>query len=885
MKRLFGITTIAIVATASLLLTACGQVQSPTKTPPKAENGVLDLTGWDLVRDGPVNLAGEWEFYWEQLLKPDDFSGANLPPRTGFIELPAPWNGYVVNGVPLSGDGYATYRLKILLNNSRHPPLALKMPEFETAYVLYVDDEEVSSNGVVGKMPETMHPQWLPDVADFLAKQSPLEVILQISNFHHRKGGAGQVIQLGTENQIRKIREKNLNYELFLFGSLFIMGLYHVILFALRREDRSPLYFGICCFLMSLRVLVTGEYSLSAYFPGADWELVVRLNYLSFGLTPPVFAMFTRALFSKEVPKWSLRTLQLGGGVFVSIILLTPARIFTHALLPYQIITLIGAVYFLCIIVLAAVRKREGAVVFLLCFLVLLLATTNDILHNNQIIRTGYCGPLGIFIFILAQATLLTRRFSRAFSEAETLSAELEQRVATRTEQLLISNERLRQVNLDLQQEITVRQRAQETLHNYADRLRTMHEIDQAILAARSAETIATAATGRILHLVLCQRVIVIEVTETGQIKKLAAESSGEIALRPNVDIYYEMFEGQSLNKGLVQGVEDLATHPRRSPMQQALYAEGVRSYVVVPLRIQDELIGTLHLEADRPRAFTADHVNSAIEVAVLLAVGIRQARLYERAQREIAERKQAEAALRQRTLELEARNAELDAFAHTVAHDLKNPLTSLIGFSDLTEEHFTEMPEKTVRDNLQFIGQSGRKIGNIIDELLLLSSVREVEEIETQTLDMTRLVAEAQERLSYMIEEHQAEITLPDRWPVAQGHGPWIEEVWANYLSNAIKYGGRPPHIELGATPQQDGFVRFWVRDNGAGLSPEQQARLFAPFERLGQVRVQGHGLGLSIVLRIVKKHGGQVGVESEVGRGSIFFFTLPGEELIHNK
>jgi signal transduction histidine kinase len=379
--------------------------------------------------------------------------------------------------------------------------------------------------------------------------------------------------------------------------------------------------------------------------------------------------------------------------------------------------------------------------------------------------------------------------------------------------------------------------------------------------------------------------VIVVEVTETGQIKKLAAESSGEIALRPKVDIYYEMFEGQSLNKGLVQGVEDLATHPRRSLMQQALYAEGVRSYVVVPLRIQDELIGTLHLEADRPRAFTADHVNSAIEVAVLLAVGIRQARLYERAQREIAERKQAEAALRQRTLELEARNAELDAFAHTVAHDLKNPLTSLIGFSDLTEEHFAEMPEKTVRENLQFIGQSGRKIGNIIDELLLLSSVREVEEIETQTLDMTRLVAEAQERLSYMIEEHQAEITLPDRWPVAQGHGPWIEEVWANYLSNAVKYGGRPPHIELGATPQQDGFVRFWVRDNGAGLSPEQQARLFAPFERLGQVRVQGHGLGLSIVLRIVNKHGGQVGVESEVGQGSVFFFTLPGEELIQDE
>ena len=192
-------------------------------------------------------------------------------------------------------------------------------------------------------------------------------------------------------------------------------------------------------------------------------------------------------------------------------------------------------------------------------------------------------------------------------------------------------------------------------------------------------------------------------------------------------------------------------------------------------------------------------------------------------------------------------------------------------------EVGFTEMSEEMARDSLQFIGQSGHKMDSIINELLLLSSVRVMEEIEIQPLNMTYLVAEAQERLTYMTEEHQAEIVLPDRWPVAQGHAPWVEEVWANYLSNAIKYGGRPLHIELGATSQQDGFVRFWVRDNGPGLSLEQQARLFAPFERLGQVRAEGHGLGLSIVLRIVEKLGGQVGVESEVGQGSVFFFTLP--------
>jgi len=113
--------------------------------------------------------------------------------------------------------------------------------------------------------------------------------------------------------------------------------------------------------------------------------------------------------------------------------------------------------------------------------------------------------------------------------------------------------------------------------------------------------------------------------------------------------------------------------------------------------------------------------------------------------------------------------------------------------------------------------------------------------------------------------------------WPIALGHAPWIEEVWVNYLSNAIKYGGWPPRVELGAMEQGDGIVRFWVRDNGSGLTLEEQTRLFTPLTRLDRVRAKGHGLGLSIVRRIVERLGGQTGVESEVGQGSVFFFTLP--------
>ena len=145
------------------------------------------------------------------------------------------------------------------------------------------------------------------------------------------------------------------------------------------------------------------------------------------------------------------------------------------------------------------------------------------------------------------------------------------------------------------------------------------------------------------------------------------------------------------------------------------------------------------------------------------------------------------------------------------------------------------------------------------------------------ERLDLPEVIEDIQRRLADAIQASDAEIVVPDRWPEVTGYQPWVEEILANYISNAIKYGGRPPRIEVGATNHSDGYVRFWVRDNGRGLTPEEQARLFTPFTRLDQIRVKGYGLGLSIVQRIAEKLNGEVGVESEVGQGSTFYFTLP--------
>lgn len=234
---------------------------------------------------------------------------------------------------------------------------------------------------------------------------------------------------------------------------------------------------------------------------------------------------------------------------------------------------------------------------------------------------------------------------------------------------------------------------------------------------------------------------------------------------------------------------------------------------------------------------------------------------------------------LRQLQQTLQRQNAELDAYARMVAHDLKSPLTTvMISVSFLLSQAAT-IDKADSASHLEAIHSAGRRAITTVDELLLLAGVRQAY-VASEPLDMTMIVDQAQARLASLIEEYGGVLMLPETWPVARGHAPWIELVWANYLSNGLKYGGQPPYLQLGADHQPDGMVRFWVRDNGLGLSPEAQAMVFTEWTRLQPKCANGHGLGLSIVRQIVEKLGGTVGVESDVGQGSQFYFTLPTRE-----
>jgi signal transduction histidine kinase len=295
---------------------------------------------------------------------------------------------------------------------------------------------------------------------------------------------------------------------------------------------------------------------------------------------------------------------------------------------------------------------------------------------------------------------------------------------------------------------------------------------------------------------------------------------------------------------------------------------EWVRSYVAAPIRLEGEVIGFINLHSAQPNFFTETHAERLQAFANQAEIVIKNARLYQ----ELAEY----------AAELEARNQELDAFSHAVAHDLRNPIGVILGHIDMLKD-YENVPEELSAHH-QEIETSAESAIQIVKSLWLLTEVRTADEVSTD-LDVRPLVEAAIRHLQGPIEDKGIEVLIEGDMPPVSGYGPWLEEVFTNLIGNAVKYIGKDnpdPRIQIRGF-RQEGEVRYEVQDNGIGIAEEHHAALFEMFTRFHRDVANGLGLGLSIVNRIVTKLGGRVGVESAPGKGSTFWFVLPPAKGSH--
>ena len=214
----------------------------------------------------------------------------------------------------------------------------------------------------------------------------------------------------------------------------------------------------------------------------------------------------------------------------------------------------------------------------------------------------------------------------------------------------------------------------------------------------------------------------------------------------------------------------------------------------------------------------------------------------------------------------------DLDASAYSVAHDLKRSLSLILGFSELLLKEYDTVPREELRRCLQMIVESGHKMNSIVDELMLLTHVRDEESPGVGPLEMGDIIAEAVGRLSYILQRKQAKFSAPDRWPEALGYAPWVEEVWFAFMVEALQFDVEPLRIEAGGKQEQDGTGRFWIRIASADFTPEQETRLSQAY----------HSFQSGLVQPILEKLGGKFGVVRETGQACEFYFTLPGKEKL---
>ncbi len=421
-----------LIATLLLQAALACTSREHASAPPAAQNGELDLTQINFTQSEPIELRGEWRFVSGSLLSPAEFDA-----REGAATLTVPdsWDKTVVNGRPLPLTGVATYRLKLRFDDSAPEELMLRIPAIDSVFRIYANGRKIAENGdpAAGKSAEPGF--YAPQQARISTRTGAVDVLVELANYQYPRGGIRNAILLGTETQISAIASEYYAYDLFLLGAILIMGIYHVTLYLLNRDDLAPLAFAALCLLVSVRMAATGE-GLLYRIGWVEWRAGTLLEYLTFYMALPAFAAFVHFLYPQESRR---RWLWIFGGLSVAFTLLViaaPLMLYTRTLIFFHVITLVYIIHFLYAITRASIRGREGARVFLFGGLVLMITVVNDMLYTLRIVDTAYVAPTGLFTFFFSQAFLLSKRFSRAFATVRQLTAELENRVIQRTREL-----------------------------------------------------------------------------------------------------------------------------------------------------------------------------------------------------------------------------------------------------------------------------------------------------------------------------------------------------------------------------------------------------------------------------------------------------------------
>ncbi len=419
-------------------------LQTPGRTP-EAKRGVMDLRKIENKEKFVLQLNGEWEFYWEQMLHPHDFEEPAKYKPDCFGKVPSYWTDYSPDQVKTTGMGYATYKLLVLLPAGFREAIAFDMPVFDSSYDIYVGGKYLGGNGTPGRTSEETKPWYEKNFFRFDPTSDSLTIIINVANFHHRRGGFWLPMKMGTFSDLRKRTAASWALDWASISLLVGFSLFFLLFFFLYPRDRMMGFFSLATTGLALRPLFTSNF-LILNIIRLPWDWTVRCEYIGLYLILTGLFWFTTYLYPSKLFK--TLTWFITGILSVALILtlFLPVRIFSYMTFVIYPSLVLLIVYTLTRNIKGILKKNLIDYVYFSTFVILSLATIHDVRVSlgKAWGTTGYVLTFALILFVFTQAAILLYKWVKAYSEKERLQGELE--YMNRNLEILI-NERTQETN------------------------------------------------------------------------------------------------------------------------------------------------------------------------------------------------------------------------------------------------------------------------------------------------------------------------------------------------------------------------------------------------------------------------------------------------------
>lgn len=384
----------------------------------------MDLSGSVIDENTLISLTGEWEFYWEQLLTPGtypDASGNGI-----FVSVPSYWESYRIDGRQLPGKGYGTYALTLILPEGFRSDLCFEVPVFDVAYRLYINGSLMESNGKVGTTRAEEAPWYKPSDFCFRPESDTLQLLLQVSNFHHRRGGFWKSIFAGGPERLQNRMEQMRIYSYSTIGVLFFFFFFFFIFWLFTRKEIIMLYFALTVLGILIRSVNTGLY-LSNTFLYTPWSWQIRMEYLGTYVAHIFGMIFLSHVFHASYMKWPIRINAILFSLAILSLFILQVDQFSYQMLFFQPVLVLFLTYYLVVSLIGTFRGRAMDAIFFVSMAFFLYTLINDILLANTAgaIYNNYLSQFSFQLFIFAMAVLIILQWMNNYRERIKLESSL----------------------------------------------------------------------------------------------------------------------------------------------------------------------------------------------------------------------------------------------------------------------------------------------------------------------------------------------------------------------------------------------------------------------------------------------------------------------------